>query len=145
MDIEIATVCEAASQYGGRLSILGAMSRIVTNQFPFAVPQCAVVLRFRFSRIESGKHNIKIQFVDDDGNPILPPLDTDFPVKLEGKENFGYSDMVMNIHNLKFEKPGTYSVDVAVDGRQEKSLPLIVIQAPGPFPGKEQGDHYEKN
>jgi hypothetical protein len=39
---------------------------------------------------------------------------------------------------LKFEKFGQHAVDIAIDGRQEASIPLEVKQIPGQ--GKEDAD-----
>jgi hypothetical protein len=39
-------------------------------------------------------------------------------------------NFVINIQQLKFDKPGLYSIDIAMDGRQEGSIPLLVKQMP---------------
>ena len=36
---------------------------------------------------------------------------------------------------LKFDKPGPYAIDIAIDGRQESSIPLHVKQMPPPNQG----------
>jgi hypothetical protein len=41
-------------------------------------------------------------------------------------------NFVINIQQLKFEKPGLYSIDIAMDGRQEGSIPLLVKQITPP-------------
>ena len=35
---------------------------------------------------------------------------------------------IINIQQLKFDKSGLYSIDLAIDGRQETSIPLLVRQ-----------------
>jgi len=35
--------------------------------------------------------------------------------------------MVLNINGLKIDRPGRYSVNLAIDNRHEKSLPLTVM------------------
>ena len=40
------------------------------------------------------------------------------------------SNFIVNIQKLKFEKEGLYSIDIAVDGRQEGSIPLLVRVMP---------------
>jgi hypothetical protein len=37
---------------------------------------------------------------------------------------------VLNIQGLQFQHPGLYSVDLALDGRHEASIPLAVKQMP---------------
>ena len=41
-------------------------------------------------------------------------------------------NFIVNIQKLKFEKEGLYSIDIAVDGRQEGSIPLLVRVMPKP-------------
>ena len=45
---------------------------------------------------------------------------------------------VINIQQLKFEKPGLYSIDIAMDGREAGNIPLQVKHMPrkegGPSP-----------
>ena len=45
---------------------------------------------------------------------------------------------ILNIQRLKFEKFGQHAVDIAIDGRQEASIPLEVKQILGQ--GKEDAD-----
>jgi hypothetical protein len=44
-------------------------------------------------------------------------------------------NFIVNIQHLKFEKPGLYSIDLAMDGRQEGSIPLLVKH----LPAKQEG------
>ena len=53
-------------------------------------------------------------------------------------ERFAYRNFILNIQRLKFEKFGQHAVDIAIDGRQEASIPLEVKQIPGQ--GKEDSD-----
>jgi hypothetical protein len=36
--------------------------------------------------------------------------------------------MVVNINGITFDKPGRYSIDLAIDNRHETSLPVTVLQ-----------------
>jgi len=46
-------------------------------------------------------------------------------------------NFIVNIQQLKFEKPGLYAIDIAMDGRQTGTIPLLVKQMP-PQPGAPQ-------
>ena len=87
--------------------------------------QCAIAFRVRFNQIEKGEHKIKLNLVNEDGKLIIPSLETsakvDFPPHLDS----GVMNMVLHIQGLKLEKFGKYSFDLAIDGRQEASLPLL--------------------
>ena len=74
MQVEIFSLCEAATADGGKLSMLGAFDTIRTSKFPTIHAQCAIALRVRFSRIEEGDHKMTVHFVDSDGKNVLPPM-----------------------------------------------------------------------
>src|SRR6185436_19013904 len=126
MIIQLAVLCDAATDYSGKLNILGTFDTILTSQLPAVHPQCSVALRMTFNKIEEGSHKIKMNFVDEDGKLVMPAIDMPVDVLLPGDANFLVRNFVINIQQLKFEKPGNYSIDVAVDGRQEISIPLLV-------------------
>jgi len=42
MDVEIFALCDAATDSGGKLNILGAFDRVSTRQFPAVHPPCAL-------------------------------------------------------------------------------------------------------
>ena len=127
MEVEMFAICDAATQQGGRLNILGVFDRISARQFPATHPQCSIALRMRFDKIEEGDHRVRISFVNADGKPVMPGMDGNIPVKFGDKGETLCANMVLNVHGLKFETPGKYALDLAIDGRHEKSLPVNVI------------------
>lgn len=128
MDLEIAALCQAAVDHGGLLNIIGTFDTIHATKFPHVIPHCALALRVRFSRIEQGAHKLKVNFVDEDGKPLIPPLQADLQVQVADAADSSAANLVLNINNLKIENPGRYSIDVAIDGRQERSLPLRIVK-----------------
>lgn len=128
MDVEIFALCDAAADYGGKLSILGTFNQIQAKQFPAAHPHCAIALRIRFDQIEAGDHRVRISIIDEDGKAIGPSVDGNIGVRFPPNFTSVCANMVLNINGMKFEKPGRYSIDLAIDARQEKSLPLNVMQ-----------------
>ena len=132
MDIQVAVLCDAATDNAGKLNILGTFDTIYTNQFPAVHPQCAIALRMSFNKIEEGHHKVKLSFVDEDGKPVMPNIDIPIDVAVPDDTIFISRNFLINIQQLKFEKAGLYSIDIAVDGRQEGSIPLLVKKAPQP-------------
>jgi hypothetical protein len=126
MNIQVAVLCDAATDYGGKLNILGTFDTIITSQLPAVHPQCSIALRLSFNKIEEGSHKVKINFVDEDGKFVMPSIDMPVDVVVPNEVNFLVRNFVINIQQLKFERPGQYSIDVAVDSRQETSIPLLV-------------------
>ena len=132
MNVQIAVLCDAATDYGGKLNLLGAFDTIATQQLPAVHPQCSVALRIVFSKVEEGPHKVKMNFVDEDGRFVMPSIDMPAEVALPPDANFVARNFIINIQQLKFEKPGQYAIDLAIDGRQESSIPLHVNAAAEP-------------
>jgi hypothetical protein len=133
MDIQVAVLCDAATDNAGKLNILGTFDTIYTNQFPAVHPQCAIALRMSFNKVEEGQHKVKLSFVDEDGKPVMPkPGFIEIPVDVGVPDDtiFVSRNFIFNFQQLKFEKEGLYSIDIAVDGRQEGSIPLLVKKVP---------------
>jgi hypothetical protein len=126
MKVEIFTLCDAATtDAGGKLNILGSFDRISAKEAPVIHPHCSLAAKLRFERIEEGQRTIKITFVDPDGAPVLPPIDVTTEVRGLGNET-PTASLAINIQQLKLPKFAEYSIDLAVDGRHEASIPLFV-------------------
>jgi Family of unknown function (DUF6941) len=130
MDIQIAVLCDAATDNNGKLNILGTFDTIYTSQLPAIHPQCSIALRMTFSKVEEGAHKVKLNFVDEDGHSVMPPIEIPIEVQVPDETIFLSRNFIVNIQKLKFEKEGLYSIDIAVDGRQEGNIPLLVKVPP---------------
>jgi hypothetical protein len=129
MEIQVAALCDAAVDYDGKLCVLGAFDTIIAPSVPAIHPQCSVALRLIFRKEEEGEHRVGLNFVDEDGRPIVPPIETTIAVDLPEDFFFSSRNLVLNLQGLKFETEGQYSIDLAVDGRQIASIPLQVMTA----------------
>ena len=76
-----------------------------------------------------------MNFVDEDGRFVMPSIDMPAEVALPPDANFVARNFIINIQQLKFDKPGQYAIDIAIDGQQESSIPLHVKQMPPPNQG----------
>ena len=132
MNIQVAVLCDAATDDNGKLNLLGAFDTIYTQQFPAVHPQCSIALRVTFDGEDEGKHTMRLSFVDADGGSIMPAIDLPVQVSLPGDSHFGTRNFIVNIHQLKFEKVGLYSIDLALDGAPQASIPLLVKEHPKP-------------
>ena len=134
MKLEVFCLCDAATVSGGKLNILGIFDVIYAGQVPVLHAQCAIAIRLRFQRIEEGEHRLKLNVVDEDGHPVMRTLDGNLAVKFGPEDETSTANFIVNLQQLKLEKFGTYSIDMALDSRHEASLPLMVkpIQQPQP-------------
>ncbi len=126
MNIEIFTLCDAAADYQGRLNILGVFDTIFAAQMPAVHPFCSVALRMRFQRTERGQHMLRLDIVDDDGKVVLPEIEATFNVEMPGNSQVASANLVLNLGQLQFQSYGEYAINLAIDARQEASLPFWV-------------------
>jgi len=138
MNFQIAVLCDAATDDNGKLNLLGAFDTIYARELPAIHPQCSVALRVTFFSGDEGKHTLRLNFVDADGRSIMPNFPT-IPVEVTLPEDvhFGTRNFIVNIQALKFDEPGVYSVDIALDEQSQASIPLLVkhLSPPGPAGG----------
>jgi hypothetical protein len=130
MHIQVAVICDAATETYGKLNLLGAFDAIHAQKLPWTHPQCAIALRVTFGQVEEGAHKLRLNLVDEDGKLIMPSIDLAVEVKMPEDNHFVTCNFILGIQQLKFEKPGHYSIDIALDGRQEAAIPLLVKYFP---------------
>lgn len=128
MDIETFLICDAATDQYGKLNVLGAFDAFVVPQVPYIHPQFAVAIRIRFKRSESANHPFRISVVDEDGKPVVRPLDGNVNIQIREADEFAVINLVVNLRDVKLEKFGRYSIDLTMDGKQRGSLPLFLKQ-----------------
>ncbi len=130
MNTQVAVLCDAATDDNGKLNLLGAFDTIYTQQLPAVHPQCSIALRVTFAHEDEGDHQLRLNFVDADGHSIMPSIDIPVQVVLPGDSFFGTRNYIVNIQQIKFENPGLYSIDIALDDRPQSSIPLLVKHNP---------------
>ena len=135
MVIELFTLCDAATESGGKLNILGAFDVLWARDVPVIHQLCVVVVRFRFNREERGQHAMRITIVNADGVSMMPPLDGEMNVQFPDELSSGVANVIVQIQDMRFNQFGDYSVDIGLDGYHQKSLPLMVRRTPA-FEGR---------
>ena len=131
MDIQIATLCDFAADYNGKLVISGTFDTLAARALPVVHPSCVLALRFCFTQEDIGKHKLSINIIDEDGEPLDPnnmPIEPEFEVALPKGAPFLSRNIVMNLQGLRFNKDGIYSIDLGCDGEMLMRLPLRVVK-----------------
>jgi hypothetical protein len=129
MEIQVAALCDSASDYQGKLCLLGAFDTIIAAALPAIHPQCTVALRIVFRKEDEGHHQLRVSFLDEDGAAVVPPLDTSMEVTLPANFFFTARNVILNMQQLQFEREGFYEINLAINGRAAISIPLQVILA----------------
>jgi len=132
VNVQVAILCDAATDDNGKLNLLGAFDTIYAQQLPAIHPQCAVALRVTFAAGDEGQHKLALNFIDADGHSIMPAMEIPVAVALAEDVHFVTRNFIVNIQQLKFVEAGLYSVDVRLDGESRAAIPLQVKQLPPP-------------
>jgi Family of unknown function (DUF6941) len=130
MNIQVAVLCDAATDDNGKLNLLGSFDTIYAPQLPAVHPQCAVALRVTFMSGDEGQRKLKLNFVNADGHSIMPPIEIPVAVALPDDAHFVTRNFIVNIQQLKFTEAGLYSVDVRLDDKSQAGIPLWVKNLP---------------
>ena len=133
MNVDIFTLCDfAQNSPGNKMNIVGTFNRIFAKQTPAVHPLCALAVLMRFQQIEQGTKNIRVSIIDSDGRQVVPTMNAQLNVQINPNESDASVPLAVVIQQISLPRFGEYSVDLAVDGRQEASIPLYVLQAPLP-------------
>jgi len=130
MKVELFCLCDAATEAGGKLNILGAFDRIWSREAPITLTHCAVAARIRFSRIEEGVHRIRITFADEDGQLVLPPMESALDLRFAPNDVSVPINLIVLMPQLKLPRFGDYTIDLALDANHLGSLPLMIRRVP---------------
>jgi hypothetical protein len=129
MQLLLATLCDSAADYQGKLCILGAFDTLCAPQFPVVHPQCSLAVRLLFDPADSGRHEMSIKLLNEDGHEAMPAfnptIDVIFP---PGAIPFVTRNLVLNLQRLRFESPGVYDFAIELDQEPLIRLPLRVAR-----------------
>ena len=131
MDIQIATLCDYAADYNGKLVISGTFDTLAARALPVVHPSCALAMRFCFTQEDVGRHKLSINIINEDGESLDPanmPIEPEFDVKMPKEIPFNTRNMVMNLQGLRFTEDGIYSIDIGYDGELMMRLPLRILK-----------------
>ena len=130
MKIELFTVSDFAADYAGKLSIVGVFDTLFAKQAPVVHPHWCVAIKIRFEKIEEGQKRIRLSISDADGKAALPALEMPITAVVPDDTPSSTVNLVVNFAGAKFDNFGEHTLDLAVDGRHEASIPLFVRQVP---------------
>ncbi|MFV1995974.1 MAG: hypothetical protein ACC661_11120 [Verrucomicrobiales bacterium] len=127
MDIQVATLCDSAADYGAKLCILGAFDTICSPKFPAVHPHCAIALRLCFIPEDNGETRLNISVIDEDGKGIIPSIEPVIQVEVPHDSFFMTRNLVLNLQGMSFPRAGQYSVDIRCNNEIARRIPLRVV------------------
>lgn len=135
MDIQIASLCDFAADYNGKLVVSGTFDTLAARALPVVHPMCALALRFCFTQEDVGRHKLSINIINEDGDSLDEknmPIEPEFEVQLPPNTPFLTRNLIMNLQGLRFQKDGIYSVDIGCDGELVMRLPIRIVKVEQP-------------
>jgi hypothetical protein len=132
MEIQAALLCDCATDYRGKLCILGTFDTIITPSLPSTHPHCSIALRVVFRDSDEGNHKVKVRLINEDGKNLLPNIEPELQVKLPENVFFYSRNLIFNLQQIKFEQAGLYSIDVLIDEKMIARIPLQVVVSKKP-------------
>jgi hypothetical protein len=132
MDVEILTLCDAATEHAGKMNVVGIFDQISGPSAPLIAPPCSIAVRMRFMALESGNKAVRLAIVDADGREVIPALNANISVQVPPNASSATAQILLGIQQLRLPNFGEYSIVLLVDGREEKSIPLFARQIPAP-------------
>ena len=131
MDIQLATLCDSAMDYNGKLCVLGTFDTIGSRALPVVHQNCVLAMRICFRSVDEGEHDLAIRIIDNDGQDAITPLPAvKFTINIPQEVDFVTRNMIFHFQALQFAKPGTYSLEISVDDDHLMSLPLRIVYLP---------------
>ena len=127
MEIQVATLCDSASDYNGKLCVLGTFDTICSSGIPIIHSHCSLALRICFKPGDEGRHTVTVRFINDDGKPIMKTFSESIDIKLPNNAYFLTRNLILNFQRLTFAATGQFSIDVSVDDEMLARIPLRVL------------------
>jgi hypothetical protein len=128
MDLKIATLCDSACEYENKLCLLGTFDTIETHEFPVVKPNCAYAFQLKWYLGDEGLHNLKVEFVNEEGVNTLKTMNFNLNINIPGGRNFSTTNHIINIQQLKFTKIGNYFAVLYIDNQRSASIQLQIIK-----------------
>jgi len=127
MNAEVFTVCEAVTDSGGKLNLLGAFDVLYAPSLPFAVSNLSIAVRLRFERSEAGTHRMQIVVIDPQGTQIGAPFTHQFATSGSQNTDSVGLNFPLSLQQVTFKSFGTYRLELTIDDHVVSRCPLYVV------------------
>jgi len=128
MIVELFTICDAATDYGGRLNILGALEGIAAPEAPIVQERFAIAARIRFCAADAGEHVLEVRICSGQSAPVVPPLAAKLMANVAQGRRSAVHNVVLNLNRVRFPSFGEYKIQLWIDAKQRVEIPLIVAK-----------------
>lgn len=127
MQINIFTLCDSVQVYDGKMIVVGAQSRFLTNKLPLKMPSITLAIRLSYGEEESGEKNYSIFIESPSGKPLAPPIKQTLNVKKE-IGNMSTVDICIGLNNMPIEEAGYYTIKLIENDTEYTSKFTIALK-----------------
>jgi hypothetical protein len=127
MNLQSATVSDFASDYQGKLCVLGCFDTLCASAFPVVHPQCSIAVRLVFQPEDAGRHEFTVRCLAPGGAECMPPMQA--PVEVSFSSSFipfVSRNLIFTLQRVKFDRQGLYRWTVEHQGKTIATIPLRV-------------------
>lgn len=126
MQVEIFTLCDAATVDHGKMNLLGTFDTLNFLDFPDESPGFAVAARVRFRPDQAGEHELRVGWFDSDGEEFETSESHYFLVDLV--EGYEVANVIWHFFGKTFHEPDELMLRLFVDENPIADVPLHVRQ-----------------
>jgi len=121
----------------GKLNVMGIFNDIYSFNFPARHPSMHLVAKLGAELGEYGQtRNFTVKLLDEDGNPIMD-ISGQFQVPKGERGRKPEVNIVLDLKDVVFPKPGIYQFIILVDKDYKGELSLYVDKIDAPKPAEE--------
>ena len=116
MKVEVAAICDAATDQSGKLNMLGVFDYIEA-ELPIVIPRCSVVFRIRHTRSEIAEHHITVSIQNPfEHSELMPPIESkvNFLPVPDGMDSAAVN-LILNLNRMRIAQGGKYLLRLRVD------------------------------
>ena len=126
MQIEMAFLCDAATESAGKLNALGiGIDRLIVPELPQQHRRLTLVTRIAFGPEDEGDREFAIELVGPDGTAVAPRAQGQLHVKI-GDTTTMRANVIIEVANPRFTVAGPHEAKLSLDGAELVALPLDV-------------------
>jgi len=135
VEVEYAFLADAAqTSSDGKLYVLGGgIDRIYAKKFPIVHSSMSLVLKLKLHPTECEReHTLELELWDPDGNLVGAKVSARFEAKRQERGRPGFVQLVLNVVQATFARPGDFAFQIVIDGQHYKSVSLYLEEVGSP-------------
>lgn len=128
MKIEVAAICDAATDQSGKLNMLGVFDYIEA-ELPIVIPRCSAVFRVRYTRSEVSSHDLEVTITNTlDEKELIPPIRSSVNfLPIPDRMDSAAVNLILNMNRMRIMDGGKYQLRLRIDEvLLEATLPIYV-------------------